>query len=120
MTVESGHRTWGQNIAGFAPNSVFQEHDGSLVHGRGRRSETALPDSWPRASGDRVAWLYPSHPLVAGAQLPMQVRGRMGAGWAYSYQQAAQVFAKLSQAKVAMLVLALGGEKANGRCWQGK
>lgn len=42
--------------------------------------------------------------------------GRMRAGWAYfvSFQQAAQDFAQLSQTKLTMPVLALGGEKALG------
>ena len=43
--------------------------------------------------------------------------GRMRAGWAYfvSFQQAAKDFAQLAQHKLPMPVLALGGEKANGR-----
>jgi pimeloyl-ACP methyl ester carboxylesterase len=42
--------------------------------------------------------------------------GRMHSGWAYfvSFQQAAKDFAELSQTKLAMPVLAIGGEKANG------
>lgn len=42
--------------------------------------------------------------------------GRMRAGWAYfvSFQQAAKDFEQLSQAKLTMPVLAIGGEKANG------
>ena len=42
--------------------------------------------------------------------------GRMRAGWAYfvSFQQAAKDFAELSQTKLTMPVLAVGGEKANG------
>jgi pimeloyl-ACP methyl ester carboxylesterase len=42
--------------------------------------------------------------------------GRMRAGWAYfvSFQQAAKDFAELSQTKLNMPVLAIGGEKANG------
>jgi pimeloyl-ACP methyl ester carboxylesterase len=42
--------------------------------------------------------------------------GRMRAGWAYfvSFQQAAKDFAQLSQTKLTMPVLAIGGEKANG------
>jgi pimeloyl-ACP methyl ester carboxylesterase len=43
--------------------------------------------------------------------------GRMGAGWAYfvSFQQAAKDFAELSKTKLTMPVLAIGGEKANGK-----
>jgi pimeloyl-ACP methyl ester carboxylesterase len=43
--------------------------------------------------------------------------GRMRAGWAYfvSFLQAATDFAKLSQTKLTMPVLAIGGEKANGK-----
>ena len=42
--------------------------------------------------------------------------GRMSAGWAYfvSFPQAAKDFAELSQRKLTMPVLAIGGEKANG------
>jgi pimeloyl-ACP methyl ester carboxylesterase len=42
--------------------------------------------------------------------------GRMRAGWAYfvSFQQAAKDFAVLSQTRLTMPVLAIGGEKANG------
>lgn len=42
--------------------------------------------------------------------------GRMRAGWAYfvSFQQAATDFAQLSQTKLTMPVLSIGGEKANG------
>src|SRR5882724_3080297 len=42
--------------------------------------------------------------------------GRMRAGWAYfvSFTQAAQDFEKLSQTKLTIPVLAIGGEKANG------
>jgi pimeloyl-ACP methyl ester carboxylesterase len=42
--------------------------------------------------------------------------GRMRAGWAYfvSFQQAAMDFAQLSQTKLTMPVLVIGGEKANG------
>jgi pimeloyl-ACP methyl ester carboxylesterase len=40
----------------------------------------------------------------------------MRAGWAYfvSFQQAAKDFAKLSQTKLTMPALAIGGDKANG------
>jgi pimeloyl-ACP methyl ester carboxylesterase len=43
--------------------------------------------------------------------------GRMRAAWAYfvSFQQAATDFAQLSQTKLTMPVLAIGGEKANGK-----
>jgi pimeloyl-ACP methyl ester carboxylesterase len=42
--------------------------------------------------------------------------GRMRAGWAYfvSFQQAAQDFAQLSQTRLTMPVLSIGGDKANG------
>jgi pimeloyl-ACP methyl ester carboxylesterase len=42
--------------------------------------------------------------------------GRMRAAWAYfvSFQQAATDFARLSQTKLTMPVLSIGGEKANG------
>src|SRR5271168_4493617 len=43
--------------------------------------------------------------------------GRMHAGWAYfvSFLQAAKDFAQLSQTKLTMPVLTIGGEKANGK-----
>jgi pimeloyl-ACP methyl ester carboxylesterase len=43
--------------------------------------------------------------------------GRMRAGWAYfvSFIQAAKDFEQLSQTKLTMPVLAVGGEKANGK-----
>jgi pimeloyl-ACP methyl ester carboxylesterase len=43
--------------------------------------------------------------------------GRMRSGWAYfvSFQQAARDFAQLSQTRLTMPVLAIGGEKANGQ-----
>jgi pimeloyl-ACP methyl ester carboxylesterase len=43
--------------------------------------------------------------------------GRMHAGWEYfvSFQQAAKDFTQLSQTKLTMPVLAIGGEKANGQ-----
>ncbi len=42
--------------------------------------------------------------------------GRMRAGWAYfaSFGQAAKDFAQLSQIKLSMPALAIGGEQANG------
>src|ERR1700738_2806186 len=42
--------------------------------------------------------------------------GRMRAGWAYfvSFQKAARDFSELARTKLAMPVLAMGGEKANG------
>jgi len=43
--------------------------------------------------------------------------GRMRSGWAYfvSFHQAAKDFAELSKTKLTMPVLAIGGEKANGK-----
>jgi len=43
--------------------------------------------------------------------------GRMRAGWAYfvSFQQAAKDFAVLSKTKLAMPLLTVGGDKANGQ-----
>jgi pimeloyl-ACP methyl ester carboxylesterase len=43
--------------------------------------------------------------------------GRMRAGWAYfvSFQQAAKDFVQLSQSKLTMPVMAIGGAKANGQ-----
>jgi pimeloyl-ACP methyl ester carboxylesterase len=48
--------------------------------------------------------------------------GRMHAGWAYfiSFQQAAKDFAQLSQTKLTMPVLAIGGEIRSEMLWAGK
>ena len=49
--------------------------------------------------------------------LPTPEPGRMRAAWSYfvSFQQAAKDFAQLSQTKLKMPVLSVGGEKVVGR-----
>ena len=83
----------------------------ALVRGRERTyfeyfwNDFAADKSHSIPEADRVAY-------TAAYSRP----GRMRAGWAYfvSFQQAASDFANLSQTKLTMPVLALGGEKANG------
>ncbi len=82
-----------------------------LVHGRERKyfehfwNDFAADKTHSIPEADRVAY-------AAAYARP----GRMRAGWAYfvSFQQAAKDFAELSQTKLTMPVLAVGGEKANG------
>ena len=79
----------------------FQRADAGSVGARAGAADKAhsIPE------GDRVAY-------TAAYSRP----GRMHAGWAYfvSFPQAATDFAQLSQVKLTMPVLAIGGEKANG------
>jgi pimeloyl-ACP methyl ester carboxylesterase len=83
----------------------------ALVHGRERTyfeyfwNSFAADKNHSIPEADRVAY-------TAAYSRP----GRMKAGWAYfvSFQQSASDFAKLSQTKLTMPVLAIGGEKANG------
>jgi pimeloyl-ACP methyl ester carboxylesterase len=83
----------------------------ALVRGRERTyfehywNDFAADKNHSIPEGDRVAY-------TAAYTRP----GRMRAGWAYfvSFPQAAKDFAVLSQTKLTMPVLAIGGEKANG------
>ena len=61
----------------------------------------------------RIQSQKPIAPLIPR---PILVQGACDAGWEYfvSFQQAAKDFAQLSQTKLTMPVLAIGGEKANG------
>ena len=83
----------------------------ALVRGRERRyfdyywNEFAADKTHSIPEADRVAY-------TAAYSRP----GRIHAGWQYfvSFQQAARDFAQLSQTKLTMPVLAIGGDKANG------
>src|ERR1700730_14924593 len=83
----------------------------ALVRGRERTyfehfwNDFAADKNRSLSANDRAAY-------VAAYARP----GRMRAGWAYfvSFTQAAKDFEQLSQTKLTMPVLAIGGEKANG------
>ncbi len=83
----------------------------ALVCGRERRyfehfwNDFAADKTHSVPEADRVAY-------TAAYASP----GRMRAGWAYfaEWPQTAKDFAQLSQTKLSMPVLAIGGEKANG------
>ena len=83
----------------------------ALVHGRER---TYFEHFWNDFAADKTHSI-PEADRVAYAAAYARP-GRMRAGWAYfvSFQQAAKDFAELSQTKLTMPVLAIGGEKANG------
>jgi pimeloyl-ACP methyl ester carboxylesterase len=83
----------------------------ALVRGRER---TYFDHFWNNFAADR-AHSIPEADREAYAAAYARP-GRMRAGWAYfvSFQQAAKDFAQLSQHKLTMPVLAIGGEKANG------
>ena len=76
----------------------------------GRTSSTSGTTS-PLIRHDR----FP-RPIARPTPLRMPVRGGCAPAWAYfvSFQQAARDFARLSQTKLTMPVLSIGGEKANG------
>ena len=82
-----------------------------LVRGRER---TYFEHFWNNFAADK-AHSIPEADRVAYAAAYARP-GRMRAGWAYfvSFQQAAKDFAQLSQTKLNMQVLVIGGEKANG------
>ena len=84
----------------------------ALVRGRER---TYFDYFWNDFAADKTHSL-PEADRVAYAAAYARP-GRMRAGWAYfvSFQQAATDFAQLSQTKLTMPVLAIGGEKANGK-----
>jgi pimeloyl-ACP methyl ester carboxylesterase len=83
----------------------------ALVRGRER---TYFEHFWNAFAADKKRSI-PEADRVAYAAAYARP-GRMRAGWAYfvSFQQAAKDFAELSQTKLNMPVLAIGGEKANG------
>jgi len=84
----------------------------ALVRGRER---TYFDYFWNDFAADKTHSL-PEADRVAYAAAYARP-GRMRAGWAYfvSFQQAATDFAQLSLTKLTMPVLAIGGEKANGK-----
>ena len=83
----------------------------ALVHGRER---TYFEHFWNDFAADKTHSIPEADRIAYAAAYARP--GRMRAGWAYfvSFQQAAKDFAKLSQTKLTMPVLAVGGEKANG------
>jgi pimeloyl-ACP methyl ester carboxylesterase/uncharacterized RmlC-like cupin family protein len=83
----------------------------ALVLGRER---TFFEHFWNDFAADKTHSIPEADRVVYAAAYARP--GRMRAGWAYfvSFQKAAQDFARLSQTKLTMPVLALGGEKANG------
>ena len=83
----------------------------ALVQGRER---TYFEYFWNDFAADKTHSI-PEADRVAYAEAYSRP-GRMRAGWAYfvSFQQAARDFAELSQTKLTMPVLSIGGEKANG------
>lgn len=83
----------------------------ALVLGRER---TYFEHFWNDFAADKARSLSEADRVAYTASYARP--GRMRAGWAYfvSFTQAAKDFAELSQQKLAMPVLAIGGEKANG------
>ena len=83
----------------------------ALVRGRER---TYFEHFWNDFAADKKR--SPSRADRAAYTAAYARPGRMRAGWAYfvSFGQAAKDFARLSQVKLPMPVLAIGGEKANG------
>jgi pimeloyl-ACP methyl ester carboxylesterase len=83
----------------------------ALVRGRER---TYFEHFWNDFAADKTHSI--PEPERIAYTLAYSRPGRMRAGWAYfvSFQQAARDFAQLSQTKLAMPVLSIGGEKANG------
>ena len=83
----------------------------ALVQGRER---TYFEHFWNDFAGDKTHSIPEADRQAYTAAYSRP--GRMRAGWAYfvSFQQAAKDFAELSQTKLTMPVLSIGGEKANG------
>ena len=83
----------------------------ALVRGRER---TYFEHFWNDFAADRTHSIPEADRVAYTAAYARP--GRMRAGWAYfvSFQQAAKDFAELSQTKLPMPVLAIGGGKANG------
>src|SRR5271156_6431031 len=84
----------------------------ALVHGRER---TYFDYFWNDFAADKTHSIPEADRAAYTAAYARP--GRMRAGWAYfvSFQQAAKDFAQLSQTKLTMPVLAIGGGKANGK-----
>jgi pimeloyl-ACP methyl ester carboxylesterase len=83
----------------------------ALVRGRER---TYFEHYWNDFAADKTHSLSEADRVAYTAAYARP--GRMRAGWGYfvSFPQAAKDFAQLSQTKLTMPVLAIGGEKANG------
>jgi pimeloyl-ACP methyl ester carboxylesterase len=83
----------------------------ALVRGRER---TYFEHFWNDFAADKTRSLPETDRQAYAAAYARP--GRMRAAWAYfvSFQQAATDFARLSQTKLTMPVLSIGGEKANG------
>ena len=83
----------------------------ALVRGRER---TYFEHFWNDFAADRTHSIPEADRVAYTAAYARP--GRMRAGWAYfvSFPQAAKDFAQLSQKKLTMPVLSVGGEKANG------
>jgi pimeloyl-ACP methyl ester carboxylesterase len=83
----------------------------ALVHGRER---TYFEHYWNDFAADRTHSIPEADRVAYTAAYARP--GRMRAGWGYfvSFPQAAKDFTQLSQKKLTMPVLAIGGEKANG------
>ena len=83
----------------------------ALVHGRER---TYFEHFWNDFAADKTRSIPEADRKAYTAAYSRP--GRMRAGWAYfvSFPQAAKDFAELSQTKLPMPVLVIGGEKANG------
>jgi pimeloyl-ACP methyl ester carboxylesterase len=83
----------------------------ALVQGRER---TYFEHYWNDFAADKTRSLSEADRKAYAAAYARP--GRMRAGWAYfvSFQQAAKDFAQLSQTKLTMPVLSIGGEKALG------
>jgi pimeloyl-ACP methyl ester carboxylesterase len=83
----------------------------ALVRGRER---TYFEHFWNNFAADKNRSLSKADRAAYAAAYARP--GRMRAGWAYfvSFGQAAKDFAQLSQMKLSMPTLAIGGEKANG------
>ena len=106
--VEAGKRSTTIRRSG---TSGSRGRPGSARRGRERTyfehfwNDFAADKTWSIPEADRQAY-------TAAYARP----GRMRAAWAYfvSFQQAAKDFARLSQTKLTMPVLSIGGENANG------
>jgi pimeloyl-ACP methyl ester carboxylesterase len=83
----------------------------ALVAGRER---TYFEHYWNNFAADKTRSLSEADRVAYTAAYARP--GRMRAGWAYfvSFTKAARDFAKLSETRLSMPVLAIGGEKANG------
>jgi pimeloyl-ACP methyl ester carboxylesterase len=101
--VYNSPRIWHFRFNGPTPEA--------LVRGRER---TYFEHFWNDFAADRTHSIPEADRVAYTAAYARP--GRMRAGWAYfvSFPQAATDFAQLSQKKLTMPVLSIGGEKANG------